>query len=262
MNRLLFAALLLTIVTLPCWAVTEEGTRFSANGSTDPTTSFDASGTVPANTELLLCGIAYGGGATTVTDADWNGSEAMTEIGSVIPTSGNEIGLYAFALVAPTATTDNVTFTIAGGGGAHFATAGCISYDAVDDATVGDATDVDTPVATQVQDGVTVVMPNYGAAGNALVIFATKFGDDSDPASIDDGSYTEIFDFDSGGGQNNNNDAGFAVYQQLSAAGADGGTVTFSGGNDPRVGIQVEINTEAASPIVPITVNQARRHKQ
>jgi hypothetical protein len=205
------------------------------------------SGTVPSGTELLVCGV-FGRANSDITSADWNGGETMTELtNSDIDGSGSsQIDGTAFAIVSPTAATDNVTFGLSAGSIDWWA-AGCVMFDDADDGSVADATDDDSAVSSQTTDGVTVVIPNFGASGNALLIFAAKCGDDSDPASIDDGSYTEIFDFATGGGQNSCADGGFWGGLQTNAAGADGGTVTFSGGDDPRGGFQIEINDEPAS---------------
>ena len=240
-------------------AVTEVGTRFASCTTSASASTFDCAGTVPAGTELLVCGV-FGRGNIDITTANWNTSETMTELANSDIDGGGaaQITGSAFAIIDPTAATDNVTFGLAGGS-SDWWIAGCVMFDVVDNTSVATATDDDTAVATQVQDGVTVVLPNFGASGNALLIFSAKCGDDSDPSSIDDVSYTEIYDQASGGAANTCADGAMGAYLQTSAAGADGGTVTHSGGNDVRGGFQIEINTEVGgSSIAPL----AYRHYQ
>ena len=238
-------------------AVTEVGTRFASCTTSASASTFDCDGTVSSGTELMVCGV-FGRGNIDITTADWNDGETMTELANSDIDGGGtaEISAAAFAIVGPTAATDNVTFGLAGGSSAWWA-AGCVMFDVVDDTDVASATDDDTAVVTQATDGVTVALPNFGESGNALLIFSAKCGDDSDPGSIDDGSYTEIYDIATGGAQNTCADAGMVAYLQESAAGADGGTVTHSGGNDARGGFQIEINTEPASGSVAAEI---RRH--
>ena len=239
-------------------AVSEVGTRAS-NSTTSTVSTLDISLTVPSGTELLVCGF-FARGNSDFTDADWNTSESMTELANADIDGANsgEIDGAAFALVDPTAATDNVTVNLAGV--VTLIVGACYMYDDVDNGSVADATDDDTAVSSQTNDGVDVVIPNFGEAGNALLIFGYKCGADSDPASIDDGSYTEHFDFDIGTG-NNCSGGGFWSGSQDSAAGADGGTITFSGGNDPRGGFQVEINDEGGS-VAPLVEYHRRMMTQ
>lgn len=239
----LLTLLLLLLPGLVCAQAIEVGTRFSdAWSDTVDGDILSAAGTVPAGAELLIC-YTFTRGNRDALNANWNGSESMTEIvdyddpGNT--TSDPEVSVWA--LLNPTAATDDVTVEFDQNlSGDHFSIL-CTSWDGVDTASIGDATNVDSAVADETDGGVTILFPNFGSAGNTLLLCGAKNRANSDPSSFDDVDYTEIFDRDTGGGVNNSSDAGIGCHKQEDIAGADGGTLTFQAGNDETVGVQIEI---------------------
>lgn len=244
----LIVALLLAAATAE--AVTEDGTRVFAVTSASQS-SISLSVTTGANTESLLC-IASWRGNGDFSSIVFNTSESLSALFTPFDGTGTgHLDYGAFALLNPTpSTTANVVLTI--DSSVDVIDLSCIMHDALDDSSLANAFNVYAPNAwsgaygTEAADGTTVPFDSNGSAGNAFIFCAVKGGADSgDDPTFDGTGYTEIFQHATGT-QNNMADHGMGCYQKLSSSGAESGTISLTGGSDPRAGVHIEIVNEPA----------------
>lgn len=153
-------------------------------------TDASISHTVNSGTTLLVVSVFLRADITVTAGPTWNTTETMTIIDQTTSSgNGNDMHVYSYGLVNPTATTDTVSITVDSD---NAAISVAVNYIGTETASVAAATNF---LAEDVNDGGTSssVFSSAGSAGNCLYLAGDAFGQDMSPAS-NTASFTELFD--------------------------------------------------------------------
>ena len=214
-------------------------------------TSVSDSHTVDSGTTLLFVTTSMEAGeGLDAGPPAWNTTETMTLIRATTNSGSNQdVRNNTYALVNPTATTANITYS-------HTSTDNmshvAVNYLGTETSSVAAATNA---LNEDVNDTATstTVLASGGAAGSTLVAVGVFKGGDGDPAS-NNASFNELAD--SSTGASTTSDTSFYVADLIGISGATAVTITWAG-TDENAGQLVEIIPAAAGD-VDVTANLAQ----
>lgn len=152
--------------------------------------------TVNASTTLLVVTF-HCEGDLGISSVNWNTTEAMTEISSVVTSSaGGDCRVYAFGRVNPTVTAANVTWTVSGAGD-NLAVV-CVNYLGTETASVAAATNAIDSENNGDAAATTVAMSGATTLGATLVAAGTFYGGDGNPSSDTGASFNTVREGETG----------------------------------------------------------------
>lgn len=221
----------------------------TVDSATPIITSF--SHTVNASTTLLVVTF-HCEGDLGISSVNWNTSEAMTEITSVVTSSaGGDCRVYVFGRVNPTVTTANVSFTVTGAGD----NLACVAVNYLGTVTdsVADATNVIDTENNGDAAAQTVALSGTTTSGSTLVAAGTFYGGDGNPSSDSSASFDTVSEGETGTSTTTDT----CYYYGDKIGGGTGGTVSptidWTGtASDECVGVFIEIIPGDKTIAVPV----------
>lgn len=237
-------------------AVTNNGssTLYTDSASTDQPTF---NHTVPSGTDLLI--MISGVRANTemsATSPTWNGTQLSLIADTGEFTSG-DARVFCHGLISPTAGSNKSTWlNWETPGSPPCSWVAMLNYSGVDTTSLAAATNSLETVANTVGDETQTVFSSAGSSGNGLLIGCGAIGANTSPAS-NNASFTELYDTDTGGGANNNNDQGIYVAEHLSAA-PTAVAVTW-GSPDENAGVYIELVAASVASKMPLFTHHLKQ---
>jgi len=213
--------------------------------------------TVPSGTDLLilLAGVA-GDRDMSATSPTWNGTQ-LSLIADTGDYASGDARVHCYGLISPTAGSNKTTWlNWESPGSPPCAWIAMLNYSGVDTTSLAAATNSLETISNRVGDETETAFSSAGSSGNGLLIGCGAIGANTSPAS-NNASFTELFDEDTGGGQNNNNDQGIYVAEHLSAA-PTAVTVTWSS-SDENAGVYIELVAASAASKMPLFTHHLKQ---
>ncbi len=219
------------------------GATVSTNPITALTSDATFSHTVDTGTTLLLVEIGHNAGGFELSAVPQFNGVNLTLIHDVGAGAGSDVRVYLYGMVSPAVVTADVAITFTAANNPIWASA--VNYLGTVTSSVAAAalflSEDNNTVGTP-----TSVHESGGSAGNALIYYGQFHGADGTPASNASG-FTEVFDTETGGGSNADDDA-VNMAELLDAAPA-AITVTWSS-TDENASIYIELVAAAAGGIL------------
>ena len=221
-------------------AITRGATVSTAGQTTGSSTSNDITHTVDTGTTLLIVTVGLEAGETMSAVPQWSlgGGENTTLINQTTSSGDNaDQHNYVYGLVNPTAGagTVSVDFTTTDN-----CVACAVNYLGTETASVAAATNFDNEDVNDATSA-TTVLASGGSAPNWVLACANFRGADGTPASSGSDAFTELADFESGGG-GTSTDTSMWVGDKAAPAGT---TITWSE-TDENAGQLIEIVAAAS----------------